>query len=275
MVPADLIRGRAVHELAGALGITVPAALGHLLLLLSWTWGHETPVVGTPAQVARAAWWDAEDAEALVSALSAAGLMELRAGEGWVIRGWQELLPDWVRARWRMRRTRSRRESPRATQSGLFGDVLRNTKRRTVDIEQLARKVLEAWNALGPPFPRARRLADRRLANLRQRAKSPEWLKSWREALRLVPTSAFLRGELPARNRTQAWVATLDWFLRPGTVDRLLEGDWGVDLERVRASRSPQERRDRVLARIRKYRSLGLNDVADKLEEELRGGSDA
>ena len=76
---------------------------------------------------------------------------------------------------------------------------------------------LEAWNAC-PHFSPARNLQGDRLTQFRARCREPDWLEHWREALVRAQQSTFCCGQ------RQGWHATIDWFLRPDTVTRLLEG---------------------------------------------------
>jgi len=76
-----------------------------------------------------------------------------------------------------------------------------------------------AWNQLGRPYPAVRTMTKRRKAALRLRLADPTW--DWRAALEAIPNSPFLRGE---NDRT--WVANFDWFLRPESVNKVLEGQY-------------------------------------------------
>lgn len=78
--------------------------------------------------------------------------------------------------------------------------------------------VVEAWNALGRPFPHVMALPDKRRSALKQRLGDPVFREGWRRALEVVAKSSFHRGENDRR-----WVANLDWFIRPDTVVKLLE----------------------------------------------------
>lgn len=53
------------------------------------------------------------------------------------------------------------------------------------------------------------------------RMADPYWRENWRGALALMAGRAFCRGE-----NDRGWVADLDFFLRPDTVTRLLEGKY-------------------------------------------------
>lgn len=78
-------------------------------------------------------------------------------------------------------------------------------------------EVVEAWNASG--FPTCRKLTKSRKSALRQRLRDPDWRENWRAALARARESPFCNG-----GGAQGWRADLDWFLRPDSVTKLLEG---------------------------------------------------
>jgi len=94
------------------------------------------------------------------------------------------------------------------------------------DGELAMAEVLDAWNALAKTagLPVARDLGKTRRTHLGARLKDKQWRDTWQEALALIPTSDCLSGRIPGRN----WRCTLDFFLKPDTVGKILEGDWGV-----------------------------------------------
>lgn len=76
---------------------------------------------------------------------------------------------------------------------------------------------LEAWNAAG--LTRAQKLTTKRLKHLRARSADPDWVANWRAALERAKVLPFCRGQ-----NDRGWLADIDWFLRPDTVTKLLEG---------------------------------------------------
>jgi len=76
-----------------------------------------------------------------------------------------------------------------------------------------------AWNALGKPFSAVRGFGTKRKAALRAANKDSDFLLNWHEALERVKASSFCRGE-----NDRAWVAGIDWFLRPDKVSEIMEG---------------------------------------------------
>lgn len=79
-------------------------------------------------------------------------------------------------------------------------------------------KFLLDWNAT-PNVKLAKSLAGTRLKHFRARASNPAWRADYPKALAHVPQSRFLRGE-----NERGWLPTVDWFLRPDSVSKVLEG---------------------------------------------------
>lgn len=77
---------------------------------------------------------------------------------------------------------------------------------------------LAAWNST-PHVRPAKALAGGRLRHFRARWADPAWRAQYPAALAAVEHSAFLRGE-----NERGWRPTVDWFLKPDTVTRILEG---------------------------------------------------
>lgn len=80
---------------------------------------------------------------------------------------------------------------------------------------------MSAWNALPKPFPKIHKMSPTRQRALRCRCGDVFWLENWRAALDRLPRSPFLRGE----NKT-GWTADPDFFLRPDSVLRIIEGKY-------------------------------------------------
>lgn len=80
-----------------------------------------------------------------------------------------------------------------------------------------------AWNesASVSGWKPCRQMTTDRKASFRQRLRDPNWRDSWREALVRAGPIPGLRGENPRK-----WRANVDWFLRPDTVTRILEGGY-------------------------------------------------
>ena len=98
-----------------------------------------------------------------------------------------------------------------------------------------------AWNGLGAPFASIRAWTPKRKAALSLRLKNDWWRENWRAALGRVKTSGFCGG-----SGEQAWVADVDWFLRPDSAAKLLEGKYD-DRDRT----NPEDKR--AAAETRKW----------------------
>jgi hypothetical protein len=81
-----------------------------------------------------------------------------------------------------------------------------------------AEEFRRAWNAV-PQFVPCRKMTGTRLKHFRARLADPDWAASWREALDRAARLPFCAG-----TNERGWRAKVDWFLRPDTVTKLLEG---------------------------------------------------
>lgn len=84
-----------------------------------------------------------------------------------------------------------------------------------------ATEFMEAWNSLGEPFPRILKMNSDRLKAFASRKRDSFWVENWRSAIAFIPESSFLRGESPGK-----WIADADFFLRPNTVQKIMEGKY-------------------------------------------------
>lgn len=93
--------------------------------------------------------------------------------------------------------------------------------------------VQNKWNSLPAHFPKVRVLSSDRRKSIQARLKEDGWMESLDKALEKVAASDFCNGV-----NDRGWVADLDWFIRPGTVDRILEGKHD---NRTPAASTPQK----------------------------------
>lgn len=77
---------------------------------------------------------------------------------------------------------------------------------------------IEAWNSSSETKAEA---TEKRRKAFNARMKDKAWVRNWREAIAKVRASPFCNG---ANDRN--WTATIDWFLRPDTVQRAIEGTY-------------------------------------------------
>lgn len=94
-------------------------------------------------------------------------------------------------------------------------------KDKDQDTEGVQGEILQAWNALPEPFPRCRLFSEDRKKALRSRLRDSFWRENWKLAIDRIPSDPFLRGE-----GKDGWVADIDWFLRPDSVAKIVEGKY-------------------------------------------------
>jgi len=85
-----------------------------------------------------------------------------------------------------------------------------------------AEEFVEAWN--GTRLTGCRKLTDARRRLLGTRLKNADWRASWREALRMADASPFCRGV-----NDRGWKADIEWFLRPDTTTKIMEGKYDAN----------------------------------------------
>lgn len=93
--------------------------------------------------------------------------------------------------------------------------------------------VVEAWNELGKPFPKVLNVSPDRARELSARLKDKWWTENYREALDFIRNSKFCRGEVPGKEGKPPWIADFDWFIRPGSVAKALEGKYKNQKEKA------------------------------------------
>jgi len=82
---------------------------------------------------------------------------------------------------------------------------------------------LIAWNASAKAsgWPVAKSMTDSRKRALRSRLKDPSWVASWKAALERAGQSVFLGGQ-----NDRGWRMDVDFFLRPDSVTKIIEGKY-------------------------------------------------
>lgn len=86
------------------------------------------------------------------------------------------------------------------------------------------------------------RASDKRQKAANQRWKDVWWRENWQAALDRGSQSAFLRGE------SGGWKITFDWFLRPDSVSKILEGNYDGSAKRTPQQQTAAERREQLNA---------------------------
>lgn len=80
----------------------------------------------------------------------------------------------------------------------------------------------QAWNGLGQPFSQIAKWSDGRRKALATRWTDKMFREQWQIALKRMSESAFCRG-----SNKQGWIADVEFFLRPNTIVKIMEGKYG------------------------------------------------
>lgn len=83
----------------------------------------------------------------------------------------------------------------------------------------VAAEVVSAWNGL-KGVSRCESLSESRRDKLNTRLREPWWRGNWLNAIARIPGARWLH------ENDQGWKADIDWFLRPNTAAKLLEGSY-------------------------------------------------
>lgn len=94
-----------------------------------------------------------------------------------------------------------------------------------LEVEELQKQftpetILAHWNQI-EGTTKARAITPDRERSAKARIREPFFRDHWKEAIEKVNNSNFCKGHGP-----RGWKADLDWFLRPGTVAKILEGKY-------------------------------------------------
>lgn len=80
-------------------------------------------------------------------------------------------------------------------------------------------EIVEAWNRTS--LPKVSNLSDDRKRHLSARLSEPFWHSRFQEGMNLADKSDFLKG-----NNDRGWKITFDWFVKPGNLEKILEGKY-------------------------------------------------
>lgn len=103
--------------------------------------------------------------------------------------------------------TREESESPSAQESASDS---------TPSPDEVFDEVIESWNQV-PGVVKAERITAKRRASLNARMREAYFRSNWREGIARAASSEFLQG-------SKGWRADLEWFLRPDSLVKLMEG---------------------------------------------------
>ena len=89
------------------------------------------------------------------------------------------------------------------------------------DRAALESSFLRAWNELGHPFSKIAEWSKKRKAAFKTRASEKYFSDNWKAALTRMQASSFCRG-----GGSTGWVANVEFFLKPDSVAKILEGKY-------------------------------------------------
>ncbi len=84
----------------------------------------------------------------------------------------------------------------------------------------LPQQIFDAWNAV-PGLDRVLELTEDRRSLIAERLREPTFAQSWAKSLQILAETPFAKGE-----GERGWLASFDWWLKPGTVVKILEGKY-------------------------------------------------
>jgi len=108
-----------------------------------------------------------------------------------------------------------------------------------------AHLVMTSWNAVGPV--RSSRLNDKLRSSIKARLRTPWWAEHWLKALEKVPECPFLCGQ-----GERGWKADLAWFLKPNSVQEILDGKYDGTFRQQQPTAKPT-RTDSTLSAIERW----------------------
>lgn len=81
-------------------------------------------------------------------------------------------------------------------------------------------EMVTIWNSISG-LPRVLNVTEKRKKAIRARMKDPLFASSWKIALEKIKISSFCMGK-----NDRNWIANLDFFLRPDTITKIMEGQY-------------------------------------------------
>lgn len=149
------------------------------------------------------------------------------------------------------------------------GGFPKATKPKEPSLYEQAKEVGAAWNASGKLSPCVEFDATR-LRALKGRLSSAFFKQNWKAAIARLEASDFAVGK-----NDQQWKANVDWFLRPGNVERVMEGRYdnrGQQFDRAKADvlRTTLLSMRRDLERLRDDMKYSATDAQKAQAKALR-----
>ena len=94
---------------------------------------------------------------------------------------------------------------------------------KEVSTEKEEEDIFQIWNSM-PELPKIVKISPSRKASLKTRMKDPFFRENWRKGLDEIPTRSFMLG-----NNDRNWTADIDWFLKPDSLTKIIEGKYKSD----------------------------------------------
>ncbi len=135
------------------------------------------------------------------------------------------------------------------------------------DVPKRLPEVFEAWNEI-KGVTHARQMTDNRKKSLRARLADSTWCQNWKPAMSRVAKSAFCTGA-----NDSGWRADIDWFLRPDTVTKVMEGKYD-DRDRTANAFGNSGGTGGKVEGFR-VRSSGPGSLLDQMDKELQRAESA
>lgn len=104
-------------------------------------------------------------------------------------------------------------------------ETVTDTKKEERSRPPSPKRLLEAWNAHIVSLPKCEAESEDRLRAARARLREHPDLDWWAGVVARIEASDFLTGRTPGRDH-QHWRADVDWFLKPGKAEKVLEGKY-------------------------------------------------
>jgi hypothetical protein len=104
------------------------------------------------------------------------------------------------------------------------------------------------WNRV-EGFQQIREMTEKRVKALRARTQDPGFRSRWREGIAMAGKTSFCKG-----GGSQGWRADVDWFLRPDTLTRILEGAYCERKPAEKMAETPEQTEARIAEQNAEYR---------------------
>lgn len=104
-----------------------------------------------------------------------------------------------------------------------------STSAQTLSLQEFAESVFSNWNLVAEKLglPVAMKLTQERLDAIRRRVeRDKDWPTTYCRALERLPLAKFCFGFLDEDGKPAGWMMSLDEFIKPGRIYKILEGKY-------------------------------------------------